>query len=617
MSFKSIDDRQIIQRAALSNSIGSAANSTLDVVFAQIDSVMVNLAGLQNLQNKIIGVNNSGLLSNTLQFTEISTPSTNPSSGELALYPKSDGHFYSLNSFGTEIQVGASSSLPVGSVVNSFLTLTQFQGQAGTGWILADGSHVSGSSYETITGQSSIVASTNSSATVTGATLIFSTPVVTTTANSNSVINPNVLTNIPLNTSIAVGQIVSGAPIPYDTTVTAIDQYTFNLPGTANGYTFTVHSSTVYIFTVTSANATAGAVYTNNSQDFTVTTTISGGTTLTTTGTGDPLASGTLTLVSGTGDATITFSSFAFGGANATSGATYTNNGFTYTVNSTITNGTTLTTISGTGVPSSSGTLTKATGTGDTTITFTSFAYNGHNATAGATYTNNGQTFTVVNTIVDDVTLVCTGTGFPNSSGTLTYSSGTGDATIAFSSVDLSVVMSQNATATDTGTTVIFSTYAATTTGNLTHLMNTITDIASTVGLATGQIISSPYFTANTTVSTLTITSVPDCRGMFIRGTGTNAAQTLENGGYPSGASLGGYQQDEFSSHTHPVASSNGLGNQNLNVAGGVMGETAGTSQAYITTSTGIPGNGQILQSTGGAETRPVSVSANIFIRIN
>jgi hypothetical protein len=63
-----------------------------------------------------------------------------------------------------------------------------------------------------------------------------------------------------------------------------------------------------YRFTVTLANATAGATYTNNLQTFTVTDTIAGQTTLYCFGTGAPLASGTLTLATGTGDATITFS---------------------------------------------------------------------------------------------------------------------------------------------------------------------------------------------------------------------------------------------------------------------------------------------------------------------
>jgi hypothetical protein len=64
-----------------------------------------------------------------------------------------------------------------------------------------------------------------------------------------------------------------------------------------------------HTFTVTSANATAGATYTNNGQTFTVVTTISGGTTLVCTSPGSPASSGTLTKASGTGDATITFSS--------------------------------------------------------------------------------------------------------------------------------------------------------------------------------------------------------------------------------------------------------------------------------------------------------------------
>lgn len=66
--------------------------------------------------------------------------------------------------------------------------------------------------------------------------------------------------------------------------------------------------TTGFLFTVTAANATAGATYTNNTQTFTVLHTIAAGTSLYVTGTGAPLASGTLTKSAGTGDATITFS---------------------------------------------------------------------------------------------------------------------------------------------------------------------------------------------------------------------------------------------------------------------------------------------------------------------
>ncbi len=69
---------------------------------------------------------------------------------------------------------------------------------------------------------------------------------------------------------------------------------------------------TPYAFNVTSANATSGATYTNNSCTFTVYSTVSSATILYTNPTSScsPSSSGTLTKASGTGDSTITFSSF-------------------------------------------------------------------------------------------------------------------------------------------------------------------------------------------------------------------------------------------------------------------------------------------------------------------
>ena len=60
----------------------------------------------------------------------------------------------------------------------------------------------------------------------------------------------------------------------------------------------------------------------------------------------------------------------------------------------------------------------------------------GANATIGATYTNNTKTFTVTKTITagGSLHLGCTGTGAPTVSGTLTYAAGTGDAAISFNS---------------------------------------------------------------------------------------------------------------------------------------------------------------------------------------
>ena len=62
-----------------------------------------------------------------------------------------------------------------------------------------------------------------------------------------------------------------------------------------------------YYFQIASGNATSGATYTNNGITYTVVTTISGGTELRTTGTGAPTVSGTLTKTGGTGDSTLTF----------------------------------------------------------------------------------------------------------------------------------------------------------------------------------------------------------------------------------------------------------------------------------------------------------------------
>jgi hypothetical protein len=70
----------------------------------------------------------------------------------------------------------------------------------------------------------------------------------------------------------------------------------------------TTGTTTAYLFTCTSANASIGATYTNNSQTFTVLGTIAASTQLICSAAGAPTASGTLTKATGTGDATITFS---------------------------------------------------------------------------------------------------------------------------------------------------------------------------------------------------------------------------------------------------------------------------------------------------------------------
>jgi hypothetical protein len=76
------------------------------------------------------------------------------------------------------------------------------------------------------------------------------------------------------------------------------------------------------------------------------------------------------------------------------------------------------------------------TGSGNHNITY-KFMVASANATAGATYTNNGVTFTVSSTISSGTELKATGNGDPllvagTGAGTLTLASGTGDSTITF-----------------------------------------------------------------------------------------------------------------------------------------------------------------------------------------
>lgn len=70
-------------------------------------------------------------------------------------------------------------------------------------------------------------------------------------------------------------------------------------------------------------------------------------------------------------------------------------------------------------------------GTGNHLLTYY-FGTASANATVGATYTNNGSTYTVITTISAGQLLQMTGPAAPNLSGTLTRLSGTGDSTIAF-----------------------------------------------------------------------------------------------------------------------------------------------------------------------------------------
>lgn len=62
------------------------------------------------------------------------------------------------------------------------------------------------------------------------------------------------------------------------------------------------------------------------------------------------------------------------------------------------------------------------------------FLINSASATVGATYTNNGITYTVVKTISSSTLVYASGSGAPTTSGTLTKSGGTGASTLTFQS---------------------------------------------------------------------------------------------------------------------------------------------------------------------------------------
>ncbi len=135
-----------------------------------------------------------------------------------------------------------------------------------------------------------------------------SLPILVTTGNI--VANSTQLSSLGSLVGLSNGDFIFGTGIPSGTTILAIGNYAF---------------------TVSSANATEGAVYSNNTQSFTVVSTISAGTLLVCTGTGAPTASGTLIKVSGTGDATITFSAYSTNTVTMSNEATLNATGTTVT----------------------------------------------------------------------------------------------------------------------------------------------------------------------------------------------------------------------------------------------------------------------------------------------
>lgn len=221
-------------------------------------------------------------------------------------------------------------------------------------------------------------------------------------------------------------------------------QYLLTIPALPIQYTFTTSA--------TSAAIVPGAQFTNNGVTFTVLVAYgSGVTTVVGQGASAPLASGTLTALGGQYAFTAAATTVGIG-----AGSTYTNNGQTFTAPISLNPGVTSFALNGTGAPTASGTLTLASGTGPATITFTAesstvgpatitysadAALSGITAAATYTYNNNGTsyTFTVPTAVAAAATsftaTILTGMPAPaviGSVGLLTLASGTGPTSVSF-----------------------------------------------------------------------------------------------------------------------------------------------------------------------------------------
>jgi len=196
-----------------------------------------------------------------------------------------------------------------------------------------------------------------------------------------------------------------------------------------------------YTFTISAGStASVGATYTNNGQTFIVTTAlIASATSIVTqvTTSGVPTNTGTLTLASGTGSATIAFTAVSVtdsvGTTNAQTGVGGGGGGSGGGGGWILIQYNNLTGSTATNCLDASGGNGGIGGNGANTYVFTITA--GQTATAGATFTNNGQTFTAITNLTGAQTVLNTiGTGAPSASGTLTKQNGTSSGNITFSS---------------------------------------------------------------------------------------------------------------------------------------------------------------------------------------
>lgn len=102
--------------------------------------------------------------------------------------------------------------------------------------------------------------------------------------------------------------------------------------------------------------------------------------------------------------------------------------------------------------------------------------------------------------------------------------------------------------------------------------------------------------------------NLPDYRGLFLRGVGTNATALQSNGGAVAGAALGTLQSDQMQGHLHPLpTSTSALSGTSYASGGGSL------IQSQVSGSPGSDGTNGTPRT--GAETRPANLSVLYCIK--
>lgn len=144
-----------------------------------------------------------------------------------------------------------------------------------------------------------------------------------------------------------------------------------------------------------------------------------------------------------------------------------------------------------------------------------------------------------------------------------------------------------------------------------------LTEIQFQATNGVGWILADGRNVAGSQYATTTgLTTVPDLRGMVLRGKNNGRADGNQN---PDGDSaLGAFQSHQFGSHNH------GGGSHAHNMTSNGTNGNAGTAAPYssvagpsYTNTDDIQASGTIISTEGGNETRMKNVTVNHFIKIN